>query len=77
MYFIPLERTKRGVMDELDSNWEEQMDDLYGPLETKCEELLERNYQLTMQVNSLRDNILSRLGLEEGQELIKKAIGEA
>ena len=75
--FLPLERTKRGVMDELPDNWEESMEDLYAPLEEKVEELLERNHELTMQLNSLRDNILNELGLEKGQKLVEKAIGEA
>lgn len=64
-------------MDDLELGWEESMEDLYAPLEVKVEELLERNHELTMLLNSLRDNILVKLGTEEGQKLIKKAIGEA
>ena len=64
-------------MDDLPNEWEEKMEDLYAPIEDKIDELYERNHELTMQLNSLRDNILSELGLERGQELIKKAIEEA
>ena len=77
MDFIPLEKVKRNIMNELPEDWEECMEDLYGPLETKVEELLERNHHLTMMINSLKDNIISKYGLSEGQALIQKAIGEA
>ena len=73
--FLPLERVKRNIMEE--TNWENEIEDLYLPLEAKVDELLDRNYHLTMQLNALRDAVISRLGLKEGQELVRQTIGEA